>query len=300
MKFSLAYKLSWKDIISVVVMSLVLGLLFLFRGVDYHPGVSDECKSCIKDIGTMPRGGHYEEMLWNGVRHVHHSSNPNLSQFTKSNGLLAVNNHQTTKNCIDCHNDSVTAQAPSLGDLWVKFPRLDKETGRIIDFEKAVQYEFVKRYGGTKPFYNDVRITEIMVYAYEKAREKKLVFDVEPDDGKPISDDQLAALGTTFTCLGVFKKYGNPKGDIAPYIVKGCNIFTLVMAFGKSPTIAHPATCMVAAKNMRPMLVMAWLTILACILTTTWSTPIACVSLDAMRIPLMNCFTAPTPNTTSS
>jgi cytochrome c len=226
MKFSLAYKLSWKDIISVVVMSLVLGLLFLFRGVDYHPGVSDECKSCIKDIGTMPRGGHYEEMLWNGVRHVHHSSNPNLSQFTKSNGLLAVNNHQTTKNCIDCHNDSVTAQAPSLGDLWVKFPRLDKETGRIIDFEKAVQYEFVKRYGGTKPFYNDVRITEIMVYAYEKAREKKLVFDVEPDDGKPISDDQLAALGTTFTCLGVFKKYGNPKGDIAPYIVKGCNIFT--------------------------------------------------------------------------
>jgi thiosulfate dehydrogenase len=65
-----------------------------------------------------------------------------------------------------------------------------------------------------------------MVYAYEKARRKKLVFDVEPDDGIPITDEALEKLNASATCMGVFDQYGKPKGDIAPYIVKGCNIFT--------------------------------------------------------------------------
>lgn len=125
----------------------------------------------------MVRGGHFEEMLSNGVRHVHNSSNDNLVQFTKSNNFISSDS-RNVGNCIDCHNDSPTAIAESLGSLWVKYPRLDQESGRLIDFEKAIQNEFVKRYGGTKPFYNDVRITEIMVYAYEKARQKHLVFDV--------------------------------------------------------------------------------------------------------------------------
>jgi len=207
-------------------MSVFIILLILFQGFDYEPGITQDCDSCILDIGPMDRAGHYEEMLWNGVRHVHNSSNDNLSQFTKSNHFLSNANKKTIGNCIDCHNNSPDSQSEPLGALWVKYPRLDKETGRIIDFEKAVQYEFVKRYGGTKPFYNDVRITEIMVYAYEKARQNKLVFDVEPDDGIPLSDTDLTELNTTFACMKVFDKLGTPKGDIAPYIVKGCNIFT--------------------------------------------------------------------------
>jgi len=226
MKISLAYKLTKKDVVSLLVMSASLALLFLIRGVDYHPGVIQECESCIQDIGPMDRAGHYEEMLSNGVRHAHNSSNDNLIQFTKSNHFLSSNKNQSIANCIDCHNDAPDAKSASLGSLWVKYPRLDKDTGRIIDFEKAIQYEFVNRYGGTKPFYNDVRITEIMVYAYEKARQKKLVFDVEPDDGTPITDDALEKLNASSTCLDVFAKYGKPKGDIAAYIVKGCNIFT--------------------------------------------------------------------------
>lgn len=225
MKFSLAYKLTKKDIISVAVMSVIVLLLFLFKGVDYQPGVTKDCDICKKDIESRNRIGHYEEMLWNGVRHVYDSSNDNLVQFTKANNFLYANNRKI-KNCIECHSDSPDAQAASLGDLWVKFPRLDKETGRIIDFEKAIQYEFVKRYEGTKPFYNDVRITEIMVYAYDEARKKQLVFDVEPDDGTPLSDSDLEALDASVTCRAVFDELGRPKGDIAPYIVKGCNIFT--------------------------------------------------------------------------
>lgn len=226
MKLSLAYKLRRKDITSLVVMSGFLAFVFLIQGVDYNPGITLDCDSCTQDIGSMDRSGHYEEMLWNGVRHVHNSSNDNLIQFTKKNNLLPIVKKQTIKNCIDCHNDTPDAKSKSLGALWVKYPRLDKKSGRIIDFEKAIQYEFAKRYGGTKPFYNDVRITEIMVYAYEKARQKKLVFDVEPNDGEPISDDKLAELNTSFICMKVFNKLGKPKGDIAPYIVKGCNIFT--------------------------------------------------------------------------
>ena len=226
MKLSLAYKLKKKDIASLIVMSVFLTLLIFIKDIDYRPGITLNCDSCTQDIGPMERSGHYEEMLWNGVRHVHNSSNDNLIQFTKTNHLQFAQKEQTIENCIDCHNEGPASKAPSLGDLWVKYPRLDKTTGRIIDFEKAIQYEFVKRYGGTKPFYNDVRITEIMVYAYEKARQKRLVFDVEPDDGDPISDATLAELNTSLTCLKVFEKFGKPKGDIAPYITKGCNIFT--------------------------------------------------------------------------
>ena len=226
MKSKFAYKLGKKDLLSVTLMSAVMGLIFFFHGVDYHPGVSAGCNGCSQDAGKMERGGHYEEMLWNGVQDVHDSYNDNLIQFTKANTLSPASKKPSVGNCFDCHNDLPNAKAASLGDLWVKFPRLDKESGRIIDFEKAVQYEFVKRYGGTKPFYNDVRITAIMVYAYEKAREKKLVFDVEPDDGKPLSDADLERLNASSHCLQVFAKYGNPKGDIAPYVVKGCNIFT--------------------------------------------------------------------------
>ncbi|MEJ2179624.1 MAG: hypothetical protein P8Y28_04110, partial [Gammaproteobacteria bacterium] len=225
MKLKLAYKLTRKDIISVTLMSLVVLLLFLVEGVDYQPGITKDCNGCKSDLGKLDRVGHFEEMLWNGVRHVHDSSNDNLIQFTKANNFISPNEREI-QNCVDCHNDSPTSKADSLGDMWVKFPRLDKETGRIIDFEKAVQHEFVNRYGGTKPFYNDVRITEIMVYAYEKAREKQLLFDVEPDDGAPITDAELEALNASATCLGVFANLGMPKGDIAPYIVKGCNIFT--------------------------------------------------------------------------
>lgn len=225
MKLKLAYKLKRKDVISVGIMVIIVLLLFLARGVDYQPGITETCSNCAKDIGVMDREGHFEEMLWNGVRHVHNSANDNLIQFTQANSFQPPKDN-TIQNCIDCHNDTPDAQADSMGKLWVKFPRLDKETGRIIDFEKAVQYEFVKRYGGTKPFYNDVRITEIMVYAYEKARREKRVFDVEPDDGLPITDEALEALNASTTCLGVFAEYGKPKGEIAPYIVKGCNIFT--------------------------------------------------------------------------
>ena len=221
MKLSLAYKLTKRDIISVAVMSGVILLLFLVEGVDYQPGVTKDCNGCKTDLGQLDRIGHFEEMLWNGVRHVHDSSNDNLIQFTKANNFLSPNDGEI-QNCIDCHNDGPMAKADSLGNMWVKFPRLDKETGRIIDFEKAVQYEFVKRYGGTKPFYNDVRITEIMVYAYEKAREKQLLFDVEPDDGIPLTDAELKALNASATCMGVFDSLGKPRGNIAPYIVKGC------------------------------------------------------------------------------
>jgi len=226
MKLKLAYKLKKSDVASVLVMAVILVVIFLAHGVDYKPGVSPDCEACKLDIGPMARAGHYEEMLWNGTQHVYHSSNDNLVQFTRPNNLQPGNNSEVIKNCIDCHNDRPGAKADSLGALWVKFPRLDKDTGRIIDFEKAVQYEFVKRYGGTKPFYNEVRITEIMVYAYEKARQEKRVFNVEPDDGIELSDEQLADLNTSYTCMTVFEKLGRPKGDIAPYIVKGCNIFT--------------------------------------------------------------------------
>lgn len=222
---NLAFKLTKGDVFSVAVMAGLLAALFYFNGVDYHPGVSETCDACRADVGPMERGGHFEEMLWNGALHIHHSSNGNLVQFTKANGFAAADT-SAIKNCIDCHSERRDAVAPSLGELWVKFPRLDKETGRIIDFEKAVQYEFVKRYGGTKPFFNDVRITEIMVYAFEKARQKKLVFDVEPDDGAVLTEEQLAALDTSPTCRNVFAEYGIPKGEIAPYIVQGCNIFT--------------------------------------------------------------------------
>ena len=221
-----AYKLKKSDFVSVLVMAVILVVIFLINGIDYQPGVSADCEACRLDIGPMARSGHYEEMLWNGTKHVYHSSNDNLIQFTRPNNLQPASNSEVIKNCIDCHNDTPDAKADSLGALWVKFPRLDKETGRIIDFEKAVQYEFVNRYGGTKPFYNEVRITEIMVYAYEKARQEKRVFNVEPDDGIELSDEQLADLNTSYTCINVFEKLGRPKGDIAPYIVKGCNIFT--------------------------------------------------------------------------
>ncbi len=225
MKFSWAYKLKRRDIASLWVMSILLGFLFLIKGVDFQPGVADDCAGCAQDIGPMERAGHYEEMLWNGVQHVHNSFNDNLSQFTKANHFLSAG-QQTTKSCIECHSDNPGAPAVSLGDLWVKYPRLDKASGRIIDFEKAIQYEFVNRYGGTKPFYNDVRITEIMTYAYEKAMQKKLQFDVEPDDGIPLSVADLDRLKASSTCRDVFNKLGIPKGDIAPYIVRGCNIFT--------------------------------------------------------------------------
>ncbi len=225
MKLSFAYRLKKKDLVSVAAMAAVVALIMGIRGIDHHPGVIESCPGCIEDIGTLEREGHYEEMLWSGVRHVHESFNESLAQFTRSNGFLSGTTG-TTKNCIDCHNESPQSEAPSLGELWVRFPRLDKETGRIIDFEKAVQHEFVRRYGGTKPFYNDVRITEIMVYAYEKARRKKLVFDVEPDDGVPLSDADLDRLNASSHCRDVFARLGRPKGDIAPYVVKGCNIFT--------------------------------------------------------------------------
>lgn len=225
MKIKLAYKLKKKDIFSVVGLSLFIALLFVIKGVDYQPGVYGSCSDCVADIGNMERAGHYEEMLWNGVRHVHHSSNDNLLQFTRTNDFLPSDNN-SVENCIDCHNDRTDARAMSLGELWVKFPRLDKASGRIIDFEKAVQQEFVTRYGGTRPFFNDVRITEIMVYAYEKARQKKRIFDVEPDDGLPISDAALDELNASTTCRQVFDSLGKPKGEIAAYIVKGCNIFT--------------------------------------------------------------------------
>jgi len=225
MKFSFAYKLSIKDVVSVVVMSAVVITLFVVKGVDYQPGVTKDCEICNQDIQQRDRIGHFEEMLWNGERHVYDSSNDNLIQFTRAN-TFANSKKEKVTNCIECHNDTPKAKAASLGDLWVKYPRLDKESGRIIDFEKAIQYEFVKRYGGTKPFYNDVRITEIMVYAYDQARKKQLKFDIEAHDAKPLSDDELQKLNASVTCLGVFDKLGRPKGDIAPYIVKGCNIFT--------------------------------------------------------------------------
>lgn len=220
-----AYTLTRKDAISVAVMLTFLVALLLLKDINYYPGVIEQCATCVEDVGSLERAGHFEEMLWNGVRHVHHSSNDNLVQFTKANGFT-LTNKSAVKNCIDCHHESSDSAAPSLGSLWVKFPKVDKETGRIIDFEKAVQYEFVKRYGGTKPFYNDVRITEIMVYAFEKARQKKLVFDVEPDDGIPLTEDELISLDVSPTCRSVFADYGIPKGEIAPYIVRGCNIFT--------------------------------------------------------------------------
>ena len=225
MKLSFAYKLTGRDMISLVIMSIILGLLFLVQGVDYQPGVAEDCKGCAKDVGPMERAGHYDEMLWNGAQHVHNSFNDNLAQFTKPNHFLSAGQH-SNKNCIDCHNDKPGSPSVSLGELWVRYPRLDKASGRIIDFEKALQYEFVNRYGGTKPFYNDVRITEIMVYAYEKARQKKLIFNVEPKNGVPLTEDDLNRLHASSTCRDVFNKLGVPKGDIAPYVVKGCNIFT--------------------------------------------------------------------------
>ena len=224
-KMTFAYKLTKKDAISVTVMFAFLVVLLLLKDINYHPWEIEECATCEEDVGSLERAGHFEEMLWNGVRHVHNSSNDNLIQFTRANGFASPS-ATAVKNCIDCHSERPGAAAPSLGSLWVKFPRVDKETGRIIDFEKAVQYEFVKRYGGTKPFYNDVRITEIMVYAFEKARQKKLVFDVEPDDGTPLTEDELLSLDASPTCRSVFADYGIPKGEIAPYIVQGCNIFT--------------------------------------------------------------------------
>jgi len=226
MKLSLAYKLKQKDLFYVMIMAALILMLFFFHGIDNKPGTTLNCESCTQDIGTMERAGHFEEMLSNGVRHVHHSSNDNLIQFTRPNSFLLGLQKKNIKNCIECHNDEPGAVSKSLGELWVKYPRIDQHTGRLIDFEKAIQYEFTKRYGGTKPFYNDVRITEIMVYAYEKARQKKLVFDVEADDGEPISTELLSDLNPSSACLNVFDKLGKPKGDIAPFVVKGCNIFT--------------------------------------------------------------------------
>ena len=71
MKLKLAYKLTRKDIISVTAMSLVVVLLFLVEGVDFKPGVTKDCDGCKTDLGQLNRVGHFEEMLWNGVRHVH-------------------------------------------------------------------------------------------------------------------------------------------------------------------------------------------------------------------------------------
>ncbi len=226
MRFKLAYRLKKSDLLTVAVLAVGIGALLFFKGVDRAPGVTPDCPECRADVGSMERGGHYEEMLWNGAQHVHHSSNESLLQFTRANRLRVDSKDAKIANCVDCHGDGPDAAAPSLGALWVRFPRLDKATGRIIDFEKAVQHEFVNRYDGTKPFYNEVRITEIMVYAYEKARQQGRVFDVEPDDGQPLTVAQLDALDTSAACRRSFDKLGVPKGDIAPYVVKGCNIFT--------------------------------------------------------------------------
>ena len=103
MKLSLAYKLKKKDIAILIVMSVFLILLIFIKDFDYRPGITLDCDSCIQDIGTMERSGHYEEMLWNGVRHVHNSSNDNLIQFTKTNHLRFAQKEQTIENCIDCH-----------------------------------------------------------------------------------------------------------------------------------------------------------------------------------------------------
>ena len=114
MKLKLAYKLKRKDVISVGIMVIIVLLLFLARGVDYQPGITETCSNCAKDIGVMDREGHFEEMLWNGVRHVHNSANDNLIQFTQANSFQPTKDN-TIQNCIDCHNDTPDAQADSMG-----------------------------------------------------------------------------------------------------------------------------------------------------------------------------------------
>jgi len=224
---NLAYKLKKTDILSVIIMFILLALLFAIKGIDHKPGEEKICKTCVQDIGEMKRYGHYEQMLLNGTQHIHHSGNPNILQFTKKNNLSPFGHQDKIQSCIECHNEKPSSPATALGELWVQFPKIDKKTGKLMDFENAVQREFVDRYNGTKPFYNDVRITEILVYAYEKARQKKLTYQIEPEEGVALNQQELKELNASAACLKLYNELGAPKkSKIAFFIVKGCNIFT--------------------------------------------------------------------------
>lgn len=211
-------------IISIVVVVISI-LRFSTHGFDYQPGVVPESEFCATDIGAeMGREGHIEDMLWRGCLVVS-QTNKYLKRYVNENNVFALRDtsHRTEKSCLDCHDGK---QAPLMSIMWTKFPRFNKEKGKLEDYAQAIQDELKLRYAGTLPERADVMISTIYVYSFAKAKMNELTFKVDDPDAPRISDEKLASLNTTGECLEIFEEKGYPAGLNAEHVVRGCNVVT--------------------------------------------------------------------------
>lgn len=202
-----------------IILIVVVSLVRFAYGFSYVPGQLPDSKDCEKDIGSlMARQGHSEDLLWRGCMAVHNTATQ-LKRYTTNRFNKAGT---SDKPCIACHDGKA---AQTFATLWTRFPRFNPKLGKTESFADAIRGEFITRYNGTMPVRTDVNITTIYHYAFAKATQAKLTFDMESDND-PIDAGLLDRENTTESCRKVFSQYGQPRGANAPYVVKGCNLIT--------------------------------------------------------------------------
>jgi len=198
-----------------------------WHGFDFVPGKLPESSFCEKDIGgEMNRQGHQEDLVWRGCL-VASETQQYFKRYTQTNdvfGFKHAGRKLSKGSCLSCH-DNVTA--PDFAQIWTQYPKYSPELGRLIGLSKAIKDEIELRYGGTRPDRYDIKVTSLYNYAFASAKKQGLRFNVESQDDAPISEQMLQFLRVTDTCRKVFaEKGGVPRGPIAEYVVKGCNVIT--------------------------------------------------------------------------
>lgn len=209
------------DLPAAFLVTVLSVILIQLVGWDYEPGRTIECEDCAADIGDdMPRAGHVEDMLWRGALAVR-DVKP-LQRYLRPNRLFNLDDDlEETRPCLACH-DGQTADTFAI--MWTKFPRYNPEKGRYEDFSRAIQDELKLRYNGTLPVRSDTRITLFYIYAFTKAKQAGLTFDVESADDPALSDAEFEFLAPPQRCRDMFAKFGRPRGSNAEAVIRGCSL----------------------------------------------------------------------------
>lgn len=197
---------------AAAAIALSAGGYILLHGVDFKPGVYPPSSTCEADIGQeMGRHGHSEEFVWRGCRIANDTVNA-LPRFIP---------HTSRPSCVQCHDGKA---ADTLAKMWTRFPKVDRN-GEAVDLATAIRREIALRYNGVPPNKADNAVTSLYFYMATKAKQEKLIFEVEPTDGKTLAalsaaDKQQAEPN----CVTKFDEKGWPVGPAAKRVVEGCNL----------------------------------------------------------------------------
>lgn len=209
-------------------IALASAAWFLFHGIDLDPTKRPPSAYCQNDLGTaMNRGGHQEEMLWRGCL----IASDTITHFKRYTTALPYRRIET-RSCLACHGENKTA--PSFAQMWIRYPKVDPATGKLLDFARAIRKEVNFRYGAALPGLEDSAITSLYLYAATKAGQQHLTYRMTAQAlASPEAINPLKKAASP-DCIAKFDEKGWPSGERAKFIVQGCNLVTETSRYATS------------------------------------------------------------------